>query len=207
MKDNNSKQVLLSVLGVAILVVAVVGVSFAAFQFSQSGVNQNVITTGTITMSYIENTNGINLQNAMPVADSVGMAYEGKDEYFDFTVSATINGTTTINYAITAAKISPDSTLPDNAVKVYLTDMDADADSQVLAPTLVSDLDTVAAGDVAGATEGDYVLRRGTFKTTTTNKYRLRMWVADTYEVPNTNTASVYKLRVNVSGQAEAQGS
>ena len=207
MKDNNSKQVLLSVLGVAILVVAVVGVSFAAFQWSQSGVNENVITTGTITMSYTENTNGINLQNAMPVADSVGMAYEGEDEYFDFTVSATISGTTTINYAITAAKISPDSTLPDNAVKVYLTDMDADADSQVLAPTLVSDLDTVAAGDVAGATEGDYVLRRGTFTITTTNKYRLRMWVADTYEVPNTNTASVYKLRVNVSGQAEAQGS
>ena len=33
MKDNNSKQVLLSVLGVAILVVAVVGVSFAAFSY------------------------------------------------------------------------------------------------------------------------------------------------------------------------------
>ena len=35
MKENNSKQVLLSVLGVAILVVAVVGVSFAAFSYSK----------------------------------------------------------------------------------------------------------------------------------------------------------------------------
>ena len=205
--NNNSKQVLLSVLGVAILVVAVVGVSFAAFSYSKTGEQVNTITTGTITMSYSETTNGINLTNAMPVADSVGMAYEGEDEYFDFTVSATISGTTTINYAITAAKISPDSTLPDNAVKVYLTDMDADADTQVLAPTLVSELDAVEAGDQAGASEGEYVLHRGTFTTTTTNMYRLRMWVADTYDVPNTNTASVYKLRVNVYGQAEAQSS
>ena len=53
-EDNNSKQVLLSVLGVAILVVAVVGVSFAAFTFSQTGQKVNTISTGTITMSYSE---------------------------------------------------------------------------------------------------------------------------------------------------------
>ena len=74
MKGNNSKQVLLSVLGVAILVVAVVGVSFAAFSYSKTGEKVNTITTGTITMSYSETTNGINLTNALPMTDGVGMA-------------------------------------------------------------------------------------------------------------------------------------
>ena len=35
--NNSSKQILLSVLGVAILVVAVVGISFAAFSYSKTG--------------------------------------------------------------------------------------------------------------------------------------------------------------------------
>ena len=86
MKDNNSKQILLSVLGVAILVVAVVGVSFAAFSYSKTGEKVNTITTGTITMSYSETTNGINLTNALPMTDGVGKALKDENQYFDFTV-------------------------------------------------------------------------------------------------------------------------
>ena len=37
MNGNSSKQVLLSVLGIAILVVAVVGVSFAFFSYTKTG--------------------------------------------------------------------------------------------------------------------------------------------------------------------------
>lgn len=217
MKDNNSKQVLLSVLGVAILVVAVVGVSFAAFQFSQTGAKVNQISTGTITMTYTEDVNGINISNAMPVADNVGKAYteetgSGDQRYvFDFSVGATISGTTTINYAITASK-EAESTLPDNAVKVYLTDMDDDADTPVsgfeggTVPTYDT-LEDIGASDASGAQQGQKLLRRGTFTATTTNEYRLRMWVADTYQVQNEAAAQTFKLRVNVYGQAEAQSS
>ena len=138
-EKNSSKQVLLSVLGVAILVVAVVGVSFAAFSYSKTGEKVNTITTGSITMNYAETTNGINLTNALPMSDDQGKALsgntDGQEEYFDFTVSANITGTTTIDYVITATK-EPESTLPDTAVKVYLTDMDS-SDSQLLAPTKV----------------------------------------------------------------------
>ena len=114
MKDNNSKQVLLSVLGVAILVVAVVGVSFAAFSYSRTGEQVNTITTGTITMNYTDDSNGIKLTNAMPMSDENGKALTGENNVFDFTVTATINGsgTTTINYDVTATKES-DSTLDD----------------------------------------------------------------------------------------------
>ena len=52
MEENNSKKVLLSVLGVAILVVAVVGVSFAAFSFANTSDKANQIQVGTITMSF-----------------------------------------------------------------------------------------------------------------------------------------------------------
>ena len=203
--NNNSKQVLLSVLGVAILVVAVVGVSFAAFSYSKTGEQVNTITTGTITMSYSETTNGINLTNALPMTDEVGKTLSEENQYFDFTVGATISGTTTINYAITAAKISPDSTLPDNAVKVYLTDMDASdkAVSGYETAKKVSELTTATDSEASGAPEGQYILHTGTYTATTTNRYRLRMWVADDYAAPA--STQTYKLRVNVYGSAAAQ--
>ncbi len=203
MKDNNSKQVLLSVLGVAILVVAVVGVSFAAFSYSQTGSAVNTITTGTISLTYNNPTNGINLTNALPMTDAVGKALNEEDQYFDFTVSANIKGTATINYAITATK-EEDSTIPDNGVKVYLTDMGSSDTplSDYTTPKKVSAL-TTTSSDVSGAPNGQYVLYSGTFNSTVTNQYRLRMWVADDYSAPA--ESQTYKLRVNVYGTAAAQ--
>ena len=46
--SNSSKQILLSVIGVAILVVAVVGVSFAFFSYTKTGSQTNTIQTGQI---------------------------------------------------------------------------------------------------------------------------------------------------------------
>ena len=202
MKDNSSKQILLSVLGVAILVVAVVGVSFAAFSYSRTGEKINQITTGTITMSYTDVTNGINISDALPMSDANGKLLEDENQYFDFTVSATISGTATINYAITASKES-DSTLPDNAVKVYLTSAEDATDE--LVPTKVSELTPIAASDVSGALAGQFLLKRGTISSTSSTTYRLRMWIADDYAgAGGSITSQKYKLRVNVYGAAAA---
>ena len=200
--DNNSKQVLLSVLGVAILVVAVVGVSFAAFSFSKTGNVTNTITTGTISMSYSEPDNGITLTNALPMNDETGKALEGTNNNFDFKVTATISGSgeTTINYAITAVT-TPATSLNDDYVKVYLTDMDA-SDTEILEPTVVSSLDKTTS-DASGAPNGQYILESGTFKSTTTKNYRLRMWVADNFSVGQ--SSETYTLKVNVYGAADAQ--
>ena len=202
MKDNNSKQVLLSVLGVAILVVAVVGVSFAAFSYSKTGAKVNTITTGTITMSYSETTNGINLVDALPMKDEIGKALSDENQYFDFTVSADVTGTTTIDYAITASK-EEDSTIPDTGVKVYLSNMDEGADTEILAPTKVSELTATAGGEASGAPEGHFKLKTGTISSTGSHAYRLRMWVADDYS--NLGSSGTYKIRVNVYGAAKAQ--
>ncbi len=201
--EDNSKQVLLSVLGVAILVVAVVGVSFAAFSFSKTGQVTNTITTGTISMSYSEPQNGITLTNALPMNDETGKALEGENNTFDFTVTATISGSgdTTINYAITAVT-TPGTSLTDDYVKVYLTNMNGSADTEILEPTVVSSLPKTSSDD-SGATDGQYILESGTFDATTTNSYRLRMWVADNFSVGQ--SSETYTLKVNVYGAADAQ--
>ena len=199
--SNSSKQILISILGVAILIVAVVGISFAAFTYAKTGATTNTITTGTITMGYTEPTNGINLTDALPITDTAGKALSGDNNTFDFTVTATIAGTTSINYAITAVK-GDGCTLADDGIKVYLTDQN---DAEVLAPTKVTALSKTVAGNDAGAPADQYVLKTGTYSTvgTTTENYRLRMWVADDYVAPA--TSQKYILKVNVYGAAAAQ--
>ena len=216
MKDNNnnnSKQVLLSVLGVAILVVAVVGVSFAAFSYSQTGSNVNQITTGTISMNYNQSKPTINIKNALPMTDEEGMAQTGANNVFDFSVSATIAGDATINYAVTA---TPDSVsgLTAGDVKVYLTDGASDDETAVgttaSGPKLVSALTTASSiSSSTGAPSSEYVLDNGTFTGNgSTKNYRLRMWVDENYAGDaDTGIAGgqSYGLRVNVYGRAAAQ--
>ena len=150
-------------------------------------------------MSYTEPTNGINLTNALPITDTAGKALKGDNNTFDFTVGATISGTTEINYVITAVK-GDGSTVADSGVKVYLTDQD---DSQILAPTKVSALTKTVAGNNAGAPADQFILKTGTYSATSTDTYRLRMWVADDYTAPA--TTEKYVLKVNVYGQAAAK--
>ena len=69
------------VIGVLILlVVTVIGVSYAAFSYSQTGNYENTITTGEISMSYDETSKVINMSGALPTTDTTGKAslVEGK---------------------------------------------------------------------------------------------------------------------------------
>ena len=208
--ENSSKQILLSVLGVAILVVAVVGISFAAFSYSKTGEVSNTITTGTITMSYSEPTNGINLTDALPITDDAGKALKGDNNTFDFTVNATIAGNTNISYAITAVK-DASSDVPDTGIKVYLTSLSGEEETPVFAPKLVSEL-TKTSSHASGAADGQYLLKEGNYTTNAKEQYRLRMWVDANYgqksDGGNTTefaTQHKYILKVNVYGAAKAQ--
>ena len=199
MKKENTgtyKSTGLIIFGIIILILAVIGVSYAAIFYSKTGEKVNRVTTGTITMSYSENTNGINLTDAIPMTDEVGKSLNDENQYFDFTVSATMGGNVIINYIITAVK-DDGSTLPDSAVKVYLTNINSGNETQVLAPTKLSDLQ-VTSLNKEGAPDGQFVLYNGNFNKTEARNYRLRMWVASDYVLPN--ISQTYNLRINVYG-------
>ena len=72
-KEDNQRKLILSVLGVAILVVAVIGISFAIYQATFSQNDANSIQTGTITVSYTEPSNAISISDAMPMAEKTAL--------------------------------------------------------------------------------------------------------------------------------------
>ena len=180
-KKSSSKQVLLSVLAVAILVVAVVGVSFAFFTYSKQGETVNTITTGTLVFSYNEPENGILLEDAVPMSDEdAKTTLTSGRNVFDFTVTSTINGNATINYEITAKESTDQSdigTLESKYVKVSLDKVAGGSETPVKAATYYDDLTagTIATGDKLLGT-GSATNSNGSPVTTT---YRLRMWMAE----------------------------
>ncbi len=73
--NNNSKQVVLSIVGIAILVIAVVGVSFAFFTYSRTGEKNNIITTGSITFELTDGDQPkIEAKDAFPITDNADIA-------------------------------------------------------------------------------------------------------------------------------------
>lgn len=198
MRDNSSKQILLSVLGVAILVVAVVGVSFAAFTYTGVGTKENKISTGTISMTYTEDTNGISITNAFPMSDEAGKLLSGTEEKFDFTVASTITGVATIQYEI-AAKKTDTSTLNGTDVKLYLEKLVGESYQEAMAPKVYTE--STANSDV-GTPSGSMILYTGSHSTSTTDNFRLRMWLADTAVIDNQGESKNFTVKVNVYGKA-----
>ena len=197
-RENNQKNVLLSVLGVAILVVAVVGISFAAYSGSNTG-GVNKVSTGNITFSYAEPTSGITLSNAASITDTAGKALTNK---FDFTVTTTTNGALTIPYDVTLTKVTG-NTLGDDMVKVYVTkNSDKDVVKDV---TKVSALSSYTRGEDTTNTKLLFSSSHAhTSASTVATNYSFRMWVSQDATLTS-SSSQTFKALINVDSTVSAQ--
>lgn len=110
-QSNSSKQILLSVIGVAILVVAVVGVSFAFFNYTRTGA-ENTVKTGTIVFE--TNYTGISVTNLFPVSQSAIAQYSSDEDSIVGVTTIDIKGYTTyangLDFVVTASNVNFDTT-------------------------------------------------------------------------------------------------
>ncbi len=171
----------MGVLGIITLILITVGVTYAVFNYTKLGTTENTITSGTLKFLYTENTgvgNGISITNALPVSDEIGKNYATEGYVFDFKVESTNSGTEAINYEVTLRK-KKTSTLIDDAVKIYLTDMTSNTDTSIIEPTLFSKLTdtTIDVGDNIEKTLYSGNVSGG--ELTYLKNFRLRMWVDD----------------------------
>lgn len=204
---NNNKQLVASVVGVLVLVVMVVGVSFAVFNSTTTG-KANTINSGKISMSYAEPSNVYSVTNALPTYASVAMQ---SSNYFEFTVTshATTNADDTkgvsIPYEINITSVTVDSgktALNANQVMVGLTKVSGGAETSVK-QSLISSL--TASAKRSGAKQlytNTNVFKQGAAAKTET--YRLRAWIHESVDASSFTTTGKYqyKFKVNVNGEA-----
>ncbi len=219
-KQNNQsdekKKVILSILAVIVLVLMVIGVSYAVFTYVGNGTKENKISTGTLTFSYSEGSASINIVDAHPISDEVGKTIEAQDikgagsiaanpqgsslsyaGVFDFEVAASMSSPQEINYEIYGTETSPmENKLENQYVKIYLTDQDSDSPAsekyQSSVPTY-STLDASTAEPETGKT-----LYMGSFSNTGSKKFRLRMWIGSDTGYVASGDSKTFAMKVNV---------
>ena len=198
---NNKKQLLLSIGLVLILVLMIVGISYAAFQFTGLGKKENTITTGAITMKYTESTNVINMTGALPTTDKTGKVRLTEGEYFDFTLEGTIKGTENINWEIAAEDVTTSSKKIDGKyIKLYLTSLDDNNnEKEVMAPKVYS-ADTTE-NTYTGRPTGMMSLAKGSTSTSFSTKYRLRMYVDESYNPQGDGGDLSFSVKINAYGK------
>ena len=199
---DKKKQLLLSIGLVLILVLMIVGISYAAFKFVGEGKKLNTITTGAITMEYEESTNTISMTGALPTTDATGKVRLTAGEYFDFTIKSSIQGNANINWEIAAEDITPSSAkkMAGKNIKLYLTKLDSNgAETQVMAPKVYNA--STSANTKTGRPSGVMSLATGTMSASETTNYRLRMYVDEDYNPQGDGGGLSFSVKINAYGK------
>ena len=199
MKDK--KKLTITLVLTLVLVVAIVGISYAAFTYTGIGKKENTITTGVLTMTYIEDTNTISMSNALPTTDATGKKRLTKGEYFDFTVSGTVKGSENINWEIAAEDVTTATKKIDGSlIKLYLTSINEDGtETEVMAPKTYKN--ETSANETTGRPTNMMSLATGTTSASFSTKYRLRMYVDESYNPQGDGGSLSFTVKVNVYGK------
>ena len=200
---DKKKQLLLSIGLVLILVLMIVGISYAAFKFTGLGNKPNTITTGAITMEYEESTNTISMTGALPTTDATGKVRLTAGEYFDFTIKSNIQGNANINWEIAAEDITASAKkMNGKNIKLYLTKLDSTgAETQVMSPKVFTT--KTSENTKTGRPAGMMSLATGTMSASETTKYRLRMYVDESYNPQGDGGGLSFTVKINVYGKVK----
>ena len=177
-KSKDKKVKLLTAAGVLLLVVAIVGVSFAVFTANLTGVKENKLTTGYVTMTCTET--NFTLENTSVLTDEQGIARS--DNEATCTLSTTMNGTMNIGYDVALYDVTNSAALSENNVKIQASKVDNSttsylAGSSATTGVLVSSIKT-SAGQYDTSITG-YKLDSATVNQTKTIEYKVKAWVAN----------------------------
>lgn len=199
------KELVLSILGVLLLIGVVVGVSYAVFSWDSKDNTENTLKTGSISFAYNDSTNTISITNAQPMTDEAGklLTSSNIDEgimqgYFDFSVTGTIIGSTTVSYEVYGV-LESDSDMDPQFIKVYLTD--GGATDKAITGYDGEKVPVYASLPQATSNAAGKRLYLGTFTSgqALSQNFRLRLWVADTYTEASSSKTFLMKVSVKAT--------
>ena len=197
-QESNGKLIIL-IIALLILIFVVIGITIVTVTYTNESNSSNTITTGNLSLEFIEDTNGISITDAYPISDEVGKKLSDENQYFDFTVNATIDGIATINYEISASKTET-STLSDDSVKLYLEKKENGAYQEVMAPKTYT---PISEDTALGTPSGNMILTTGSTSKSINESYRLKMWVNSNAEV--TDIKRTFSVQVAIYGKIDTE--
>ena len=196
---------ILTIISFVLLFVMVIGVSYAAYRFSAAGTKENVISTGTISMSYSQNS-FIDLKHTYPKTDTYAIATKEDKSSMEFSVSMETSGTKQINYALAITNIEEGATLKSDKVKIYL-----EKEGKVVnnfETNKGKTIDSFKNKYVEGLIDSYAIYQDILTTSNKTHHYTLTSWIDESYILPIKNETTTtkqtneetYKFKVKVVG-------
>ena len=193
---SKTKKVVIFLVLLSIVLIAVIAVAFTMFFKEQEKNVKEVVKTGTVSMNYKTEVNGLQLNSITPVANDVAMENRAEGSYFDFSVSSDIDSDTTVDYEIALVK-DDSSTISDSDIMVYLEKQTSGTYSKVDEP---KEFTPIKKKTELGSPAKSMVLSKFSLSANQVDNYRLRIWVKEGAVITDPN--ATYKVRVNVYGKA-----
>ena len=189
---KKSTKITLLVAGALIILVGIIGITYAFFSTGGSQEQANTFTSGCLNISLTDASSSISLSNIYPVTDIEGL--EGTS--YDFTITNTCN--TSTNYSINLESLNQVSnSLSADYIKVSLS---SDTVGNVI--SVLSD-NTSVTPEIDNAYEA-YNLYTGTLGASETKTYHLKLWLD--YDATVEQAANkVYESKINVIANPETQ--
>ena len=199
------KQNIIMGISFVLLFVMVMGVSYAAYKFSATGTKENVISTGTISMSYKQNS-FIDLKNTYPKTDIYAIGTKEDKSSMEFSVSMETSGTKQINYVLALTEIQEGETLKSDKVKIYL-----EKEGKVVNNFETNKGQTIESFKnkyVEGLIDSYAIYQDVLTTSKETHNYTLTAWIDESYILPIKNETTTtketnketYKFKVKVVG-------
>ena len=189
---KKSTKITLLVAGALVILLGMIGITYAFFSTGGSQEQANTFTSGCLNISLTDASSSISLSNIYPITDVEGL--EGTS--YDFTITNTCN--TSTNYSINLESLNQVSnSLSADYIKVALS---SDTVGNVI--SILSD-NTSVTPEIDGAYES-YNLYTGTLGASEAKTYHLKLWLD--YDATVEQAANkVYSSKINVIANSETQ--
>ena len=183
-------------LSICVIFVIVLAIGIAVFANRDEEVVVKKEKGANIVLNYSSNVNGLSIKGATPTTDSVGLQKSEDGEYFDFSVEVKLDNAPSLEYEIAAVKDKVNSTIADDDIRIYLEKEKSGTYTKVFGPSKYTPLKKK---DKFGTHAGSMVLLNTKKTNTSTDNYRLRMWLSD----KSVTTSGDYSIEIVVNAIAK----
>ena len=194
-KSSNRAFIIMMSLVSSVLIGLIV-LGFVVFSLNGPKIVDEEENGADIILNYSSNISGLQIRNASKTKDADGILNLKDGEYFDFSVEVILDNASKVEYEISVIKDELNSTISDDDIKIYLEKEKEGTYTKVFGP---SEFKPLKKKSEFGSVKGSMPLLNVKKTNSSTDNYRLRMWLSD----ESTLSDGTYSVEVEVNGVAK----
>ena len=195
-KKDSNKSFIILMLSVTIVLIGLIVCGFVYFSLKGQEVVEEEENGADIILNYSSNNSGLQIKNASKTKDDDGILNLKDGEYFDFSIEVVLDNAKKVDYEISVEKDEVNSTIPDDDIKIYLEKEKEGTYTKVFGPSKFTALKKDSS---YGSKKGSMPLIQVKKTNSSTDNYRLRMWLSDKSNL----SSGTYSVDVLVNGIAK----